>query len=61
MREPIVRWPLHRLFAVGDFVEILCQDGAVFHGWLTDITEQYVLLNGPRGFANADIVHLRHG
>jgi hypothetical protein len=41
-------------FALGDHVQIICHDGAVFQGIITGFTEDYVLINGC-GFPLADI------
>jgi hypothetical protein len=47
-------------FTTGDCVEILCRDGRYFVGFLLDVTEHYVLLSGPRGFASDDIKRMTH-
>jgi hypothetical protein len=46
-------------FAIGDYVEILCCDGARFVGVLQDFTEDYVLLNGY-GYALDMILVMSH-
>lgn len=45
-------------FHIGDAVEILMKDGAVFRGFLEDFTEHYVVLSGL-GYAMDDIVTMQ--
>lgn len=43
-------------FEPGDFVRVTCRDKRQFHGWLADMTAQYVLIEtaaGQLGFADA--------
>jgi hypothetical protein len=47
-------------FHVGDFVELLCHDGAKFAGWIEGFTSQYVVLTGPRGFPLEDVKVMVH-
>lgn len=46
-------------FTIGDFVQIMCKDGATFKGVIQDFTEDYVLLNGC-GYMLEDIVTMEH-
>lgn len=46
-------------FAIGDFVEIICHDGASFAGWLQDFTPWYTTIDG-RGYPNEDIRLMTH-
>lgn len=46
-------------FSIGDWVEIVCHDGASFAGVLQDFNADYLLLNGY-GFPIADVVVMSH-
>ena len=46
-------------FAIGDYVEIVCHDGAVFKGVLQDFTRYYFILNGC-GFPFEDVRVMSH-
>jgi len=48
----------NRVWHVGDFVEIECHNGSIFHGVLQDITDDFIMLNGF-GFANGVVKDIR--
>lgn len=49
-----------RKFTVGDFIEIVCRDGAGFRGFLIDFTDGWIVLTGPRAFPHSEIATMLH-